>query len=161
MDSHAGSKKESSSTTSDQQSKADGHENATRQQLVATKNREENALKKIEAMKGSKKEGVCEFNEDEKDKKELAEARVKKFYDLLVSKGIDKERLVYKSYSDTRPTSYFSEKNGKWIENDKKSERNRRIDIGLLRRDYDPITKKPKVDPVEEKQLKEMEVDED
>lgn len=52
-------------------------ENAKEQLNVATKNREENALKKIEAMKGSKKEGVCEFNEDEKDKKEACDKALK------------------------------------------------------------------------------------
>ncbi|MBA3971181.1 MAG: hypothetical protein H0X46_03400 [Bacteroidetes bacterium] len=72
---------------------------------------------------------------NEENKKELAIARGKMLSDLLVSKGIEPGRLQYHSYSDTRPSGYMTE-TGKWIENDSTNEKNRRVDINVLRKDF-------------------------
>jgi outer membrane protein OmpA-like peptidoglycan-associated protein len=77
---------------------------------------------------------------DETNKKELAEKRAKKMVGLLITKGIDKERLLNRSYSDSRPAGYMTF-DGIWIEYDKNNEKNRRIQISVLSKDYDPIKK--------------------
>ncbi len=75
---------------------------------------------------------------DENNKKALAEARAKKIFDLLVSKGIDPKRLFYKSYSDTRPFEFRDESTQKIIKKDPKiiNEKSRRITISRLSMDF-------------------------
>ncbi|MCW3083869.1 MAG: hypothetical protein JWP12_1235 [Bacteroidetes bacterium] len=79
---------------------------------------------------------------DESNKKELSEARAKKIFDLLVSKGIDPKRLFYKSYSDKYPYE-FRDYYGKIIKQDQAAIniKSRRASIILLSKDFDlPIT---------------------
>lgn len=77
-------------------------------------------------------------SKDENNKKELAEARAKKLFDLLVSKGIEPTRLVCKSYSDTKPYEFWDDMTNKKIKKSENitNEKSRRITIGLLKRDY-------------------------
>jgi outer membrane protein OmpA-like peptidoglycan-associated protein len=74
---------------------------------------------------------------DEDNKKELAEARAKKVYDLLVSKGLNPERIKYKSYAATRPIKFYDEFD-KVIIKDKKTtnEKSRRVVLDVLSRDF-------------------------
>ncbi len=95
---------------------------------------------------------------DEENKEQLAEARAKKIYDLLVARTIHPERLKYKGYSD-KQLFEFQDEMGKVVKKSKKitNEKSKRVVLGVIRRDYDPVTRKPKVDPGEEKRLKELE----
>lgn len=88
-------------------------------------------------------------SKDEKNKKELAEARGKKLLDLLVSKGIEPERLNMRSYSDTKPIELYDDF-GKMVTKDIKitNEKSRRVRFQLLRKDYVPSSTKEITTPI-------------
>ncbi|MCW3101947.1 MAG: OmpA/MotB domain protein [Bacteroidetes bacterium] len=76
-------------------------------------------------------------NPNEKDPVKLAQARADEIRNALIKQGIEPERLVAKSYGDTRPREEKDE-NGKVISIDRKSDRNRRVYITILRKYYIP-----------------------
>lgn len=78
-------------------------------------------------------------SKDETNKKGLAEARAKKIYDLLISKGVDSERLVCTSYSDSRPYEFIDDAGNLVKKNTEiTNKKSRRVAIRLLRKDYVP-----------------------
>lgn len=94
---------------------------------------------------------------DEKNSQQLSDERAKKIASLFTSRGIDTERIIWKGYSNKHLFEFQNE----WGEIIKKSKsetnkKSRRVTMSLLRSDYDPITKKPKMDPDEDKRLKEL-----
>ena len=76
-------------------------------------------------------------NSDEKSPLKLAQARADEIRNALIKKGIEPERLVARSYGDTRPREEKDE-NGKVVSTDRKSDRNRRVCVIVLRKDYVP-----------------------
>lgn len=76
----------------------------------------------------------------EKNAKELSALRVKKVYDLMVLKGIEKDRLFYKSYGDKQP---MEERDISYqVIGKLKGSKNQRVVVSVLRKDYNLVPKK-------------------
>jgi hypothetical protein len=82
-------------------------------------------------------------NSNEMNPHKLSEDRAKHIRDLLIQKGIETERLIIKSYGDKKPIELFDEYDEPLISS-KTSEKNRRVSIIVLRRDYVPKKDQPK-----------------
>ncbi len=72
---------------------------------------------------------------NEKKKEKLSLDRSNFIRDLLIKKGIEEERLVAKAYTDSKLYEY-SDDNDNIVKVTKESEKNQRVSVTVLRKDY-------------------------